>query len=257
MATDHPIDAAMTTLQTDLPRISDAMKNFCAFLAATDLTAGDKQSKDKAKPHDFQHLLAIAKAVLKIINAHALAPPDAWAQRHPQAEEESGTERIEGLTMYRACHGLRAHAATAPGAKVTKLFGRRYLRATRMWEDGVGEAAAAELARLRYPEHTVHAFLTGWATAVSPGDDAAAADCCSLVWAADFNEALRARRAARDQEVRERVERMDASGSEADALREALAAEERMKEGPGEGDGGGEDGNTSEEADGPRIVEVV
>ena len=92
-------------------------------------------------------------------------------------------------------------------------------------------AAAAELARLRFPPHTVEAFLDGWSKAVDPvqGVDGAE-DVGGRVWAADFNAALQARRVARDAEVAERRARMESGEAEADALREAMAAEEQMKE---------------------------
>ena len=255
MEAPHPTAAAMEALKDEQPRISDAMKNFCSVLAATDLVtpktpsaanAGPNATKgEQQRPHDFKQLIGIAKVVLQAINAHELLAPDAWAQRHPQGDDESGAARIEALTAYKACSALRAHAASALGTsapKLTKLLGRGYLRATRCWTDGVHAAAAAELARLRFPPHTVDAFLDGWSKAVDPAQGLDVADdVAGLVWAADFNGALQARRLARDREVAERRARMESGEAEADALREALAAEERM---------------AAEEEEEPRMVEV-
>ena len=252
MEAPHPSAAAMEALKDEQPRISDAMKNFCSVLAATDLTtpktaasAPNATKREQQRPHDFKQLISIAKVVLQAINAYELLTPDAWAQAHPQGEEESGAARIEAITTYKACAALRAHAASQLGTsapKLTKLLGRGYLRATRCWTDGVHAAAAAELARLRFPPHTVEAFLDGWSKAVDPvqGVDGAE-DVGGLVWAADFNAALQARRVARDAEVAERRARMESGEAEADALREAMAAEEQMKE---------------EEEEEPRMVEV-
>lgn len=233
----HPLETAMDALKSDSPCITDAIKNFTSVLGGQDLVADADKTKQK-KPHDMTHLMEIAKVVLKAVNAHDLASPDAWAEKHPQGDDENGGDRIAAITEFRAAHALREHALSAPGAKLTKLFGRRYLRATRIWPDGVGDATAAELARLRFPRHTVDAFLSGWARAIEPSvgtNDAAkqpdeeADHVSELVWAPDFNAALMARRRTREQEVIERRERMDAGESEADAIREALAAEEEER----------------------------
>ena len=229
----------MDALKADRPSITEAMKNFASVLGGQDLVADADKTKQK-KPHDVNHLIEMAKVVLKCVNAHELLSPDAWAEKHPQGEDESGSDRIDSITNFRAAAALREHAISVPGAKLTKLFGRMYLRATRCWEDGVGDAAAAELARLRFPRHTVDAFLSGWAQAIEP---AAAKttdeeDVNELVWAADFNAVLQARRRAREQEINERRERMDAGDTEAEALREALR----------------EHGEEDEE---PRVVEIA
>ena len=73
--TDHPVAVAMDALKAEMPRITDAMKNFCAYLAATDLVPEGADATAK-KPHDMAHLLAMAKVVLKEINAHELPSPN-------------------------------------------------------------------------------------------------------------------------------------------------------------------------------------
>jgi hypothetical protein len=232
----HPLASEIDALKADArPCVSDAAKNFISVLSAADLVAQPDDVQRQKKPHELAHLAECAKVVLRCINAHELPTPEAWALTHPQGDEESGADRIQALAAFRACHALRAHAVAALGAeqlKLTKLVGRRYLRATRCWEDGVGDAAAAELARLRFPPHTVSAFLDGWREALShePAESGADADAdeaddaLRLVWAADFGAAVRARARARVGEVHERRERMEAGDDEAEALREALAA---------------------------------
>lgn len=233
----HPLDTAMEALKAEVPRISDAIKNFCSVLAAADLVPPAEGEKQKqSPPHKMEHLLHCAKVVLKSINAYEPPSPEAWAETHPQGEEETGTARIEALTAYKASYALATSARRTEGAKVTKLLSRGYLRSTRCWSDSVGAVAADELARLRFPPHTVKAFLDGWARAIEPASATAAAagesgeDLSELVWAADFSAALRVRRVARDKEVSERRERMESQADEAETLREALAAEGQMAE---------------------------
>lgn len=244
----------MDALKIDTPRITDAMKNLAAFLAAADLTSD--------APHEIAHLLAMAKIALRLINAHTPPPPDEWAASHPQGDDESGTDRIEAITRYRACHALHAHA-TGAGHKVTKLLGRAYLRGTDLWLSGrVGDAVAAEIsANASLPAHTASAFVAAMTTAIAGGssDDDRATELTELVWAQNFASALQARRLARQQEVEERKARMANNESEAGVLREALGGvRSAQEEEEGEEAGADEEGEEEEEDDdeGPRVIEL-
>ena len=134
------------------------------------------------------HLLSCAKACLKQINERTLAHPSDWAEEHAQGADETAMARITSLTEYKACHLLAVQVKSTAGAKVTKLLGRKWLRATRCWDEQLREATAAALAAQRIPEPTVAAFLDGWGRAISGEEDEGAA---ALVWAADFQAALR------------------------------------------------------------------
>jgi hypothetical protein len=213
---DGELEAQLTSLRADRPCISDAMKNFLAYLAAQQSTDG----KPGPHAHDMPQLMACAKVILKLLNAHELPSPGSWAAEHPQAEDEMGMARIETLSMYKAAYMLNLQVASAPGAKATKLFGRRFLTATGCW-DSVHDQAASELAALRFAPALVEAFLRGWSSAL--GDTPADKEVAELVWAVDFQAVLRARQEARANDVRERRERLDASESEAQQLRDALA----------------------------------
>lgn len=220
-----PLEAAASTLRDDLPRISDAMKNYVAYLAANDISSmsSEQQQAEKQqakKPLDMQHLLSCAKVVLSCINAYTPRAPLQWAAENPQGEEETAQVRVDVLTTYKACHLLAVQAQSTAGAKVTKLLGRRYLQASGCWE-AARQAAAAALSKQRFPPVVVDTFLSGWSAAIS-GDDAAAA---SLVWAKDFAAELEARRAARSAEVRERQLRIESGEDEAARLREAMSAQ--------------------------------
>ena len=231
---DHPLDAALTALMDERPRISDAMKNLVSVIAAGDATGAGPR-------YEMGHLLAIAKTVLKATNELALPSPSEWAEAHPQGVDEGGVSRISTLTNYKACHTLVTEIQAKAGAKVTKMLGRGLLRHTRCWEDALRTSCASELAALRYPPATVEAVLDAWARSFS---SEVAEDDDLLVWAADFPQALQSRQRARQQEVVERRERIETGQNEADALRAALAAEGTDPEAEHQGE---------EE---PRLVEV-
>jgi len=250
MASDEdPLDAVLAAMMQERPCISDAMKNVVSVLASKDIVSAavvdatpPAASHTTGPSHNLGHLLAIAKCILKATNEHMLLSPAEWAVAHPQGEEESGASRIDALTNYKASFALVAEARSKPGAKVTKLLGRSLLRHTRCWEDALRERCASELAALRYPPSTVDAFLNAWGDSLWADADSE----LQLVWEVDLQAALQARQRVRQQEVAERLDRMESSQSEADALRAALAGAET----------GAEAAAPEGMEDEPRLVEV-
>ena len=224
-----PLEAVANEYRSDLPSITDAIKSFCSYLAATDLV--NQQQKPHVSErdgvvtvsltHELPHLLACAKVVLKHINAHMMPHPSEWSEAHPQGDDETGSSRMDAITNYKACHLLASQLRQTPGAKLTKMLGLRYLRTTQDGWSALREAAESELAALHLPEHTVEAFLDEWALAVD-GEDA---QLTSLVWAVDFRGELEARKVARIAEVRERRDRMSRDEDESQLIRSAVAAE--------------------------------
>lgn len=236
---DDPLEEAAQRLRTDKPCITDAMKNFTSAYAGQALAPDEHSPHLQQRPPDVAVLLAIAKIVLKVLNAHALLSVEEWAASHPQDEDESAFARIEALTNYKAAFLLAQQVAVA-NAKRSKLFGRQFLLATGCWP-AVQAAAQDELLRQRYPTADTSAFLERWSAALT-GEDAGLAE---LVWAEEFNTVLQARREARNEEVRERRARMEIAEDEAERLREVLG-----------GEGGAEQQSPGAEEAEERIVEV-
>lgn len=270
----YPIDPAMAALKADAPSISDAMKNLCSVIAAPSFVSSDDTTGSMPTPHELPHVLKVAQLVLSSINNHVLLPQHEWAELHPQGADETGAARVEMLTNYRAATLLATQIteSAAKGAKLTKLFGRKFLQVSRIWEDGVREAASKELAAAvaagTLPSGTVDAFLSKFGDAIHGGSSSPSADggddddTASLMWSTkgDFDKALERRREAREKEVRERRERMDKGNDEAESLRSALqaeAADEAADEAAGRGWSENDPRTDDEEDDDePRVVEV-
>lgn len=216
------LEQAMATLQREKPSITEAMKNWCSILAAVELVRGDA----KQPPHEMAVLLEIAKVVLACINAHELVSPDEWGLRH-QKEGQAVT------TQYQACHAL---AFGAKNAKLTKLYGRDFMRGTRCWVDGVATSAEEKFAsspKLVASKHTTKAFMHGWSKSISDSEGGGSnveEDYSGLIWVEDLNAALQAKRIARGKETSERKERCDATEQEAQQLRAALQADKEAEE---------------------------
>ena len=143
LAMGDPLEAVANEYRNDLPSITNAMKSFCSYLAATDLV-DERQTPHVSErggvitvslTHELPHLLACAKVVLKHTNARILPLPTEWAEAHPQGDDESGKCRMDAIANYKACHLLASQLRQTPGAKLTKMLGRRYLCTTR---DGWG-----------------------------------------------------------------------------------------------------------------------
>ena len=77
-----------------------------------------------------------------------------------QGEDESGSDRLDAITAYKAVHLLSVQCRDTPGAKATKMLGRRFLQ-TSGAVAAVAEPAADELAKLRFPTHTLSPSLPG------------------------------------------------------------------------------------------------
>ena len=88
------VEAAAAPFRSDRPCISDAMKSFATVLAAAQFT--------EEEPHEMPHLLTCARVVLRLINSQALPLPNAWAEAHPQGDDESAMSRMDAITNYKA-----------------------------------------------------------------------------------------------------------------------------------------------------------
>mmetsp|Transcript_2521 Transcript_2521/g.7005 ORF Transcript_2521/g.7005 Transcript_2521/m.7005 type:complete len:234 (-) Transcript_2521:96-797(-) len=223
---DDPLDVLANEIRADEPRITDAMKNYISYLGGSAIVATSEDSSN-IPPLDLGQLTTCAKVALKQINAHMLLPSAEWAIANPQGEDELGTDRIDALTRYKACI-LLAGQATSAGGKVTKLLGRKYLRATKTWSQ-VAPRVTSELLSLEIPPTIVEHFVAGFSGALEQSDESE--DVASLVWSSDFQAKLRARQEARQAEILGRRERMLENEDQATMLREALISggEEEME----------------------------
>ena len=213
---NHPLDEVADEMRADEPRITDAMKNYISYLGAL---IGQAEDGRPQNPPDLVQLTTCAKVALKQCNAHRLQSSAEWAGDNPQGEHELGSDRIEALTRYKACVLLAGQVASA-GGKVTKLLGRKYLRATKAWGE-VAPVVASELLALGIPSGVVERFVEGFSRTLEE-TKGEGEDIASLVWSSDFQAQLRARQQARQAEISERRERMQGNQDQSAMLREAL-----------------------------------
>lgn len=203
------------SFQDDKPSISDAMKNLLSVLMAEDVTAGPDDLSQKDNP---AHLLACAKAILKRVNGFILEPPDVWASKQTttaanELPSAATNTNHDVNSRYEVCHRLMERVRETPEAVPTKLFGWRFFEATRCSKD-VLVAARRDLESLgaaSVPPESIDRFFSSWAQAVDGRgtlDVGLQGELQSLVWSTDLKASIRAKRAARQREVKERNSRL-------------------------------------------------
>jgi hypothetical protein len=195
VAEDVPIANAANAVGSLHLSASSASSGYNKYVAA-----GHSQA-ERCTPrvYEYKAMVMCAKILLKVINAHELPTADRWAEMYPLAGDVTlGSDRIDGLAAFKAC-ALANSQCRGKGEKPGKLFGRRYLHATKSW-DTMRPAAEAALLAERTPARMTADFLDGWTRALSESEDGAAGSLASLVWAKDFKGELARHLAMREAE---------------------------------------------------------
>jgi len=187
-------ETIVASFQTDLPSISDAMKSYVSACMAQDLT------KDKTvsivhrrgsgetvhtqtvpeKPHNPTHFMTCARVALKHVNEASLPSMEDWRRARAAgagagagagASSETGTQSSAAAEEEYGVALVLLQKVKAAGGKPTKLFGRRFLRVTRVW-DAAATAASEELIGAHHlPTELVEPFLRGFGKTISPRAD--------------------------------------------------------------------------------------
>mmetsp|Transcript_31411 Transcript_31411/g.62701 ORF Transcript_31411/g.62701 Transcript_31411/m.62701 type:complete len:297 (-) Transcript_31411:152-1042(-) len=257
---DTILAAKADEFRNDSPCISGAMKSYLTVLLAEEVTRppipvvrhirdGVDLTPPVAPTMNQKDVMDCARVVLQLVNAYEPPTEAEWAENHPQGEEETASARLDAVAEFRvarvlAAHVLKAAAASSPpsSGKVTKLFGRKFLVATKCWESTILPAAEAALGLVAVdgslpqssssppssqrsvcvPRDTAKAFLDGWGRTLVSGEGGDHEGIASLVWAKDFSKELQNRRMARSQEVQSRNDRSSAAASRHEKLKRQL-----------------------------------
>jgi hypothetical protein len=205
-------DDRANELMTDEPKIDAAVKNHLAKVFAESLTAPEQGAKslpsgssssdtnEAVPPIDPAIYRKLAGVLLREINAFSLLPPTEWGGAHPQGKEQTGMARMEQLGDYKVYHLLLQRVKTNNG-KPTKFFGRLFLQFvfTEICASLITGPEAATKCRGVSAE-VVKRYLDEIGSSFDVN-----AGLGELVWATDFNAALRDRHAKRKTEAAERL----------------------------------------------------
>ena len=197
-----PLEAWLDELTHDLPTISDAFKT----LLAHELAQAHVEQRMAFGSTDVAGALAAVRAVLSAINMLRLPSPVEYGAQFPQADAQSGLDRMDQIAKYKVAYTLgkslqqqQQGSATKP-VLPSKTLGRKYL--TIVWpmvKSSLAEASDA----VKLVVAAVEASLHGGGSQAH------------IVWSADVDATLAQRHAQR---------KIDAAARQAEAEAETRAA---------------------------------
>eukprot|EP00668_Euglena_longa_P011149 GGOE01013531.1.p1 GENE.GGOE01013531.1~~GGOE01013531.1.p1 ORF type:complete len:320 (-),score=47.89 GGOE01013531.1:280-1239(-) len=167
-----------TASMNEVPKVSEAMKNFFTIKLAEGFT-------------NASSLQVLAKLVLNAINGFTMLLPEKWAQKHPQRADQSGRNRLDEMGHYNVHYAMWLAVKKNPDAKVTKLFGRTFLK--QIWQD-LKERILAAGAPSGFDD-LFPPFLSAFEEELEEDSQH------SLVWTSNFAAALACRQRARQEVV--------------------------------------------------------
>jgi len=197
------LEAWLDELTHDLPTISDAFKT----LLAHELAQAHIEQRMAFGSADVAGALAAVRAVLSAINALKLPSPVEYGMQFPQADAQSGFDRMDQIAKYRVAYALAKSlqgSATKP-VLPSKALGRKYL--TIVWPMVKSSIASEADPAVKLVVAAVEASLSDGGSTQSP-------PASQLVWSADVDATLAQRHAQR---------KVDAATRQAEAEAEARA----------------------------------
>jgi hypothetical protein len=114
-------------VQQELPTIYVSVKNLIAYAMGKSY---DATVETRIQP---QNVMTCAKYLLQAIKSRPLPDVEQFCAEHPQSDDQLGLERLEEICKYKVIYALR-YKAEEKGGRITKLFGKSYIRWTKLWD---------------------------------------------------------------------------------------------------------------------------
>jgi len=125
-------------LMNDQPSIDEALKNTISLLVAKSMTTSEDKIANGECLITADVALACARFISKSINGSDLSSLECWIKENPQGDDQLAVDRIEEITRMKVCKFLydkvKSSATKDPNAKITKLFGRKFIVYTKTWD---------------------------------------------------------------------------------------------------------------------------
>lgn len=207
------MEGFVNKVKLEIPKIDVSLKNLMSVL----LGKTQQDLLGKVDVISAQYLMDYAKLFLNVLQNETMLPILDFAAQFPQSSGQTADQRLDEICRYKAFFAYREHA-TQNNQKISKLFGRSYYTATRIWERIKASfllrlESGGEKKMLTVGEGTI--FIELYERSIfQPEDKDGFAD---LIWATDFSAALRQRQVDRVAAAAKRAEE-----ALADAIREQL-----------------------------------
>ena len=187
-------------LLSDSPKLAEICKNLVSVCVANSQVAADQSVR-------MEDALLLARAVLQEVTRMDLPESSQWGilEGNGQCELQSGEDRIKQLARYKVCRVLSARVKSK-GLKVSKTFGRKYLQWSNAWP--IIRQNCASVRPPTMDEEVWRGIFDGFERALTLMSELPAGELdeagdveemrlsanCDLLFAADFNSALAARK---------------------------------------------------------------
>jgi hypothetical protein len=218
------VERVIDEYSSDLPSVSNAVKNFISVMAASSTTEGSMEASTSVGY--VNECLRVGKVILKSISieVEVMPPIEEWIESHPQAEGQTGIERIDEVLRYKVAREM-VTAAALKKTSVSKVFGRKLLDDLNIWKGAETRARTLLGADDEVGNTLLNAFsatLTGTGDCESESGSESKRDVTALTWSKDMQGELAARQRARTEEAEARRRRQGETESYIDELRCAL-----------------------------------
>ena len=246
-AAEDILETLANNLMEQKPKIDVALKNLIAYYLGHQQTQGGRDVSTL-----MPTVLKVVQTLSKAIQSMDLIPPQQWTASIPQGDE-SATERLDSIAKYKVIYTMR-NKVVGTGNKVTKTFSYDYFSGAKyLWEklkeNVLADLSSSPPAVMEIAEELLELFENSLPTQTHPLQSTAVEkdnvnadwnttasdqtrelrmrlgldvsisrgemkELSELIWAIDFNEALRIRREKRASNISERLRQEQAEKEE-------------------------------------------
>lgn len=194
LSADDILQESVCKLLEDTVCIDSALKNLIAkvFGSFSGNEYGASFTENTNPQEVYNQIMSSVRIILQCFNKHTLESYEEWAISHSQRDDESSDERLNELISYKAALFVRNKVE---GKKFSKVLGRRYLKATKLWESVLFQCQ--ETVASSNIERGVFQYICS-EFGLSLEDSYQDKD---LIWTNDFQEALQKKQEKRRQEA--------------------------------------------------------
>lgn len=189
-------------VQQELPTIYVSVKNLIACTMGQNF---DAPLEPKIQP---QNVMTCAKYLLQAIRSEPLPDVEQFCAEHPQPEDQLGVDRLEDICKYKVIYALR-YKAEEKGGRITRLFGKSYIRWSKMWSRFRSNTEELLRENTHIPLEEIEYFLQTYEASLKLDDSeqrerTSSDTTAELIWATDFNTVLSSMQKERIQRVENR-----------------------------------------------------
>lgn len=199
-------DEYILYLQNENPKIDIAMKNYISVLLGRSFAASDTDNTLGMISFSTNQALLCAKIVLKAIQSIDLLDYLEFSSQYPQREMQTGLDRIQELSRYKALRFLRDRVISS-NQSVNKFFGKSYFLWSKQWTSVAEKILASDPGTIS--KEQLHYFVHYFGESLS--------DETHIVWSIDFQETIYKRSQQRKEAIVERNSRVEVLEDEDDS----------------------------------------